>query len=149
MATSDSLTAELFSPIAIPPEYPVKAPVPVVILLVPFATAPLPQAIASVPGALPRVVGFPVSIPLTLTVQTFPPYSFLSSVVIVPAAIAAARKHNLFLNFPFCVFLSSFFFLLIISPYSQLFFVYCTLYQISYKNTSNFLSYSLHKIFDV
>jgi len=48
------------------------------------------------------------------------------SVVIVPAAIAAARKHNLFLNFPFCVFLSSFFFLLIISPYSQLFFVYCT-----------------------
>ena len=67
---------------------------------------PLPQAIASVPGALPRVVGFPVSIPLTLTVQTFPPYSFLSSVVIVPAATAAARKHNLFLSFPFCVLFS-------------------------------------------
>ena len=125
MATSDSLTAELFSPIAIPPEYPVKAPVPVVILLVPFATAPLPQAIASVPGALPRVVGFPVSIPLTLTVQTFPPYSFLSSVVIVPAAIAAARKHNLFLNFPFCVFLSSFYslYLLILNYFS--FIVHC------------------------
>lgn len=74
--------------------------------------APSPQAIASVPGALPRVVGFPVVTPVTLTVQTFPPYSFLSSVVIVPAATAAARKHNLFLNFPFCVFLSSFFFLL-------------------------------------
>ena len=125
MATSDSLTAELFSPIAIPPEYPVKAPVPVVILLVPFAIAPLPQAIASVPGALPRVVGFPVSIPLTLTVQTFPPYSFLSSVVIVPAAIAAARKHNLFLNFPFCVFLSSFYslYLLILNYFS--FIVHC------------------------
>lgn len=147
MATSDSLTAELFSPIAIPPEYPVKAPVPVVILLVPFATAPLPQAIASVPGALPRVVGFPVSIPLTLTVQTFPPYSFLSSVVIVPAATAAARKHNLFLSFPFCVFLPSFYslYLLILNYFS----FYCTLYQISYKNTSNFLSYSLCKIFDV
>ena len=131
MATSDSLTAELFSPIAIPPEYPVKAPVPVVILLVPFATAPLPQAIASVPGALPRVVGFPVVTPVTLTVQTFPPYSFLSSVVIVPAATAAARKHNLFLSFPFCVFLPSSFFLLIISPYSQLFFV--LLYIVSNK----------------
>ena len=93
--------------------------------------APSPQAIASVPGALPRVVGFPVVTPLTLTVQTFPPYSFLSSVVIVPAATAAARKHNLFLNFPFCVFLPSSFFLLIISPYSQLFFV--LLYIVSNK----------------
>lgn len=109
--------------------------------------APSPQAIASVPGALPRVVGFPVVTPVTLTVQTFPPYSFLSSVVIVPAATAAARKHNLFLNFPFCVFLSSFYslYLLILNYFS----FYCTLYQISNKNTRKFLSYSLHKIFDV
>ena len=46
MATSDSLRAVAFSPIATPPEYPVKAPFPVAILLVPFAMAPSPQAIA-------------------------------------------------------------------------------------------------------
>ena len=149
MAISYSLAVVAFSPIAIAELVPVKAPFPVAILLIPFAIAPSPQAIELYPGALPRFIGFPVVVPLFLTVHIYPPYSFLSSVVIVPAAIAAARKHNLFLNFPFCVFLSSFFFLLIISPYSQLFFVYCTLYQISYKNTSNFLSYSLRKIFDV
>lgn len=125
MAISYSLAVVAFSPIAIAELVPVKAPFPVAILLIPFAIAPSPQAIELYPGALPRFIGFPVVVPLFLTVHIYPPYSFLSSVVIVPAAIAAARKHNLFLNFPFCVFLSSFYslYLLILNYFS--FIVHC------------------------
>lgn len=133
MAISYSLAVVAFSPIAIAELVPVKAPFPVAILLIPFAIAPSPQAIELYPGALPRFIGFPVVVPLFLTVHIYPPYSFLSSVVIVPAAIAAARKHNLFLNFPFCVFLSSFFFLLSTHYISLFSIIFRLLYIVSNK----------------
>ena len=46
MTISDSLVAAAFSPIATDELVAVKAPLPVAILLVPFAMAPSPQAIA-------------------------------------------------------------------------------------------------------